>query len=150
LPIAGGDVGSAHQNLAGLIELHLAAFQYLADRTLACAERMVEGDQRSGFSQAVTLNDDKAEASPELFGFGIERGAARDEGPELPTKLAVNAAKTPPAADEMLAIRRSKLSFKPQTLAGRLHVALNFFSQRLHEARHGHHDRNALLTYQAD
>ena len=48
---------------------------------------MIERNERCGFGEAVALNHDEAQPSPELFGFGVERCAAGDERPELPAKL---------------------------------------------------------------
>ena len=105
LPVAGGDVRATHQDLAVFVELHLPAFEHLADRALAGAEGMVQRDERGGFGEAVALNDDEAEAPPELFGFGVQRRTAGDERPELPAEAVVNLPEAPPAADEVLIFR---------------------------------------------
>src|SRR5258708_32442653 len=40
---------------------------------------------------------------PEFFGLAIEGGAAADHGPELPSELAAQVAKGPPAPQKVLA-----------------------------------------------
>ena len=115
LPIAGRDVGAAHQNLAVLVELDFAALEHFADGALAGAKRMVQRDERSGFGETVALDHDEAQAPPEFFGLGIERRAARDEGPELPAELIMNLPESPPALHEVLVFRGLELSLKPLT-----------------------------------
>ncbi len=76
LPIACRDIGAAHQDLAAFVQLHLAAFQYFSDGSLAGAEGMIERDERRGFRKSVALDHDKAQATPEFFRPGIQRCAA--------------------------------------------------------------------------
>src|SRR5260370_42706375 len=98
LPVTGGHVFAADQNLAALVELDFFAGKDLANRTAAQAERMVDADERGGLSQSVALDDDEAQPPPELFGFGVESCTARNQRPELPSEAAVNLAEAPPAA----------------------------------------------------
>ncbi len=148
LPISGSNVGAAHQDFAIVVELHLAAFQHLADGALAGAKRMIERDERSGLRQPVPLDDYEAQPTPELLGRAIKRRPAGDEGPELPSELVVNAAETPPAPDEMLALGGSELLLEPRPLARGFEVALDLVFQRLHQARYGNHHRHALFADQ--
>ena len=104
-PVAGRDTAAAHQNFSVRRKLHLASCQNFANRAFAGLERMVHADERSGFSQAVALNHGKAQSTPELFGVTVESGASGDEGPKLPSELAMDAAENPPAVKEMLALR---------------------------------------------
>src|SRR5664279_4611564 len=90
LPIAGRDVGAAHQDFSVLVELDLAAFEHFANRALAGAKGMVQRNQRCCLRQAVALNHDETQKPPEFLGFGVEGRAARDEGPKLPSELVVN------------------------------------------------------------
>ncbi len=115
LPIAGSNVGAAHQDFAVLIELDFAAFQHFADRTLAGAKRMVQRNERSGFGEAVALNHDEAKPPPEFFGLGIKRRAAGDEGPELPAELVMDSAESPPALHKVLVFRGCELPLEPVT-----------------------------------
>src|ERR1019366_310264 len=101
LPIAGRDVGAAHQDFSVLVELDLAAFEHLADRAFAGAKWMVQGNQRCRLRQAVALNDHEAQAPPEFLGVGVKRCTSGDEGPELPSELVVNFAEAPPAPHEV-------------------------------------------------
>src|SRR5664279_4745548 len=64
---------------------------------------MVQADQRSRFGQSVALDHGVSQAMPEFFGLAIKRGAAADHGPELPSELAAQTAKGPPAPQKMLA-----------------------------------------------
>src|SRR5262249_50658992 len=124
LPVSAGDVFSAHQDLARFgIELYLAAGQYLADRTLAHAEGVVEADQRCGLGHAISLDDHEAESTPELFGVFIERGAAGDHRPEFPAELVVHATEAPPAPPEVLAFGLLELCLKPFLASRRFEVA---------------------------
>jgi hypothetical protein len=63
------------------------------------------------------LNDRVSQPTPELFGFFVERCAAGNDCPELPSKLSPNAAKRPPAAQKMLPFRRSKALTEPVRLS---------------------------------
>ena len=76
LPIPSSHIGAAHQDLAVLVELHLAPFQHLADRALAGMEGMVQRNQRRGFRQPIALDDDETQPPPELLRLGIERRPA--------------------------------------------------------------------------
>ena len=105
---------------------------------------MVQRDERRGLGQAVALNDDEAQPPPELFGLGIERSAAGDEGPELPSELVVDSAEAPPAAHEVLVFRRLELALEARQPARCFQVAQDLVFQRLHQARHGDHHRDAL------
>ena len=66
---------------------------------------MIEAHQRSSFGESVALNDSESQSSPELLVIMIERGSAADDCPELPSKSGMNAAKAPPAPDEVLMAR---------------------------------------------
>ena len=68
-----------------------------ADGAVADVEGMVEGDERGGLGHAVALDQGEAEAVPEGFELGGQRGSAGDDGPELPAQRAVYAAEAPPA-----------------------------------------------------
>src|SRR5208337_1237256 len=114
LPVAGGNVGPAHQDFASLIQLDLAPLQHLSDRAPAGVKWMVQRDQRSRLRQAVALNDDETQPAPELLGFRVERRSAGDEGPELPSELIVDSPEAPPASHEVLVFRRLELTLEPR------------------------------------
>src|SRR5207302_337027 len=105
-PIAGSHSAAAHQNLAIGAQLHFPSGKHLADRPLSQPERMVDADQRRRLCQPVTLNDRVPQSSPELLGFTIQCGAPRDKRPELPSELAADAAKNPPAMEKVLVFSR--------------------------------------------
>ena len=103
--VAGRDVLAAHEDLAVGGDLHLDAGDRLADRSLLGAERMIQGDDRRGFGQAVALNDGEPELAPERLELAVERRRADDERPELPAEQPVHAAVAPPAHEEVPAGR---------------------------------------------
>src|SRR4029077_16980460 len=110
--IAGRDSSTAHQDFAVFREFDFASVQHFADGTLSQAEGVIDADERRGFGQAVALNHGVAQAVPEFLGRAVEGCAAGDESPEFPAKLAPDAAKGPPAAQEVLAFGCAECGLK--------------------------------------
>src|SRR5262249_34621398 len=102
------DVLAADENLAVFRDLHFHAGDWLADRSVLRAERMIQADDGRRLGEPVSLNDDEAELFPERFELRVERRRADDEGPELEAEQLVHAAVAPPAANEMFP-RRARL-----------------------------------------
>src|ERR1700749_290788 len=111
---------------------------------------MIHADERSCFGKTVALDDRETPPPPEIFRVLIERGAARDERPELPAELPVNGAKCPPAAQEMFVRRRRELLLKFFKLAAAFLIALDFLFQRLQNSGHTHQNRNPLAFDRSD
>src|SRR5207237_9401514 len=80
--IAGRHVLAADQDLAIRCNFHLDAGDRLADGSLLRAERMIERDDRRRLGEAVTLDHDEADLTPEALELGVERRGADDERPE--------------------------------------------------------------------
>src|SRR5439155_26973050 len=100
---------AAHQDLAVVGDLHLDTRDRLADGSLFRAERMIQGHDRCGLGQAVSLNHDESELGPERFERWFERGGADDKCPELETECAMDPAISPPAPRDVLFLRRGEL-----------------------------------------
>src|SRR5208282_5257621 len=101
--------------------------------------------------------DGVSQAMPEFFGFAIKSGAAADHGPELPSELAAQIAKRPPAPQKMLAggcgVTRGKFRvLTGRSLAGTqasetsVEVAFDLLLQRLDHARDGHQHGDAFAA----
>src|SRR5262249_34656375 len=95
--VAFGDVLAAHEDLAVVGDLDLHAGDCLADRAAPGAERLVQRDDRCGFRQAIPLNHRDPALAPVRLELCVERRRADDEGPELPTEHAMDAAMAPPS-----------------------------------------------------
>src|SRR6185437_6639392 len=149
-PVSRCDAAAAHQNFAVGRKLDFAPFEHFADRTAVNFEGMIDADNGSGLSQAVTLNHGKTKARPEDFGFVIERGATRDEGPELPSHLAMNAAEGPPAAEKVFAFGGGELFAKLIQPAGVCEIAFDLFFERLQHTRHCDQHRDSFAADAAD
>ena len=124
----------------------LAAGQHLSDRPFAQAEGMVHADDRSGLGKPVALDDGITQASPESFGVTIERSAAGNKGPKLPPELAPHPPENPPAQQEGLALRPRESLFEFLQSSLVLEIALDFFPQRLQQARHRNQHRDPLAA----
>jgi hypothetical protein len=109
-------------------------------------EWVVQADQRSSFREPVSLNDGVTEAAPEFLRFGRQRSASRDQCPEFLTKARVNAAETPPAPQEFLAIRALEIAAKFPHLALGLQISLELVAQRFDQSWHGNEDRDTLAA----
>ena len=125
VPVRSRDTAAANQNFAILGQLDFAARQNFPDRAFAQAKGMIDADERSRFSQPVALDHCITHASPESFRLAVERSATADERPELPTKLAVNPAQGPPAAQEMFARSSTKSLAEFLEFAFEFEVAFN-------------------------
>src|SRR5207248_11182750 len=144
LPVCLGDVLAPHQDLAAFIKLHLATGKDFADRLAPQLEWMVHRDEGSALGESIALDYDKAQPPPELLGHGVEGGASRDEGPELPAKEIMNLAKAPPASNKLLFLCSRKLFLEPGPLSLRLEIALDLLFHCFDHARHGYNYRNPL------
>src|SRR5207248_5330640 len=98
IPISGGNTAAAYQNFIFRAQLDLTSGENFADRSFAQAKRMINADDRGSLGKPVALNDGESEPSPEVFRHAVERRASGDEGPELPSELAVDATESPPPA----------------------------------------------------
>jgi hypothetical protein len=111
---------------------------------------MVDADQRGCFSETVTLNHGKSQPGPECLRFQIQRGTARNKGPELPPEPAMDTAKAPPAFNKVFSPGRFKLLVKPVQLVLRLEIELDLFLQCFQNAWHPYQHRNPLALDRAD
>src|ERR1700747_897252 len=105
---------------------------------------MIDADERRGLGKPVTLNHGESEASPEFLRDTIERCSTGDEGPEFPSKLAMNMAKGPPAAEKVLDFSGSEGLTKFVQSPMIFQIAFNFFFERLQHARDRDQDRGAF------
>src|SRR5581483_615794 len=145
LPVAAGHASAAHENFAVAGQLDLATRKDFSDRFLADGKWVVQADQGGRFGEAVALYDAEAHASPELFGFGIERGAAGDECPKLPTEEAMDLSHPPPAHEKVPAIGSRPRLPELREFALRFEVAFDFVLEGLKNARNGDQNADALL-----
>src|ERR1700694_2891194 len=97
---------------------------------------MVHAYERRGFGEAIALNRGVSQASPEFFGVAVESGAAGDEGPELPSKLAMDAAEDPPAVQEVFAFSGSELLPELFCMTLVFEITFDLLFERLKHARH--------------
>src|SRR5205085_636882 len=134
-PVAGRDVRAAHENLAALAELQLLAGQNLPDRASPRLEGVVDRDERRGLRHAVALYDREAEATPERLAPGVERRPARDEGPELPAEVTVDASERPEPLERVRAFGGGKLPAQLFAAATRGLPPLDVLAQRFEHAR---------------
>ena len=135
--VAARHVLAADEDLAVVGDLDLDAGDRLADGALGRMERMVQRDDRRRLGEAVTLNDDKAQASPERLELGIERGRADDDRPELESEHAMHGAIPPPARRPVHLRRR----------LGRLRRhAHEMVPQDLEDLGHAHQHRHAPIV----
>ena len=95
--VAGRHVVTPQQHFAIRRDANLHASDRFPHAAFAGMERMVQGGDRCGFGEAIALDYNEAELSPEFFQRSVERGRTHHEGPELPSEVAVNAAVLPPA-----------------------------------------------------
>ena len=77
LPISRGDIFSAHQNFAILIQFHFAALEHFSDRARPDAKRVIHADQRSCLRQSVALNRGESDAAPELLHVQVRASRRR-------------------------------------------------------------------------
>src|SRR5262249_41967130 len=140
---------STNENLAIFIDSDFHPREYFPDRSSARAKRMVEAYQRSGLGHSVSLNDRKAQPIPKCLGGARQCGPPGEQGPEFPAQTRVNAAESPPAPKEMLALSKRKtlvelldssVAFQP----------FQFPSQRLNESRDRNQDGYALTPNRVD
>src|SRR3954469_13536460 len=96
------------------------------------------------------MNYGKSYALPELFSFAVEGRASRYECPELPSELAMYAAKHPPAAQDALALGIAIFRSESFKLACLIKIALYLRAQRLKHPRDRHNHRNALAPNSVD
>src|SRR5207302_4705619 len=87
---------------------------------------------------------------PEFLRVAIKRGAARDERPELPAELAMDVAKRPPTAQEMLAFGGSKALAERVHLSLVLDVAFQLLLQRVQDSGHAHQYRHPFAPDSTD
>jgi len=106
---------------------------------------MVQRDERGGLGEAVTLDHDEAQPPPEFFRLGIERSAARNEGPELSSRTDYGFGGIATSALRSARPRGGKLTREPRLLSGHFHIAPNFVLQRFHQAWYSDDHRNELF-----
>src|SRR5262249_44059371 len=94
-----GDTLAPDQDFAIRRDHHILTGHDLSQRSALCAEWMIDGDDRTGFRQTITLNHCVPELSPKLFQLGIDARAAHDKCPELPTEGRVDFSIAPPTRD---------------------------------------------------
>src|SRR5262249_55050198 len=80
------DVLAAYQNFAVGRDHYILTLDNLSERTRACVKRMIDCNDRAGFSQSIPLDNGEPLSFPELFKFRIDTRAAYHESPELPSK----------------------------------------------------------------
>src|SRR4029077_5445781 len=102
LPVAAGDIFSAHEDLPVIRQPEFATRQHFADGALRGAKRMIEADKRRCLGHAVTLHHRVTNTLEELFRFRGERRSAGDERPEFPAEAAMDAPEHPGAAEKLL------------------------------------------------
>ncbi len=98
MKVAGRDVLAAHQDFAVRRDLHIDAGDHFPHRPFLSAERMIQGDDRRGFGQAVPLHDHEPQLGPEGFKGAVERRGADDKRPEFQAEQPMNRAEMPPPA----------------------------------------------------
>src|SRR5262245_35094643 len=98
---------------------------------------MIDGDNRTGFRQSITLNDGIAKLSPKLFQLRIDAGSTNDERPKLPSECRMNSSVAPPPHNHAW----------PALCGGRrrdFESAFDFVLECFENARNGHDHRNPL------
>src|SRR5262252_9218041 len=107
---------------------------------------MVHADQRGCFGESVSLNCRVPQTPPELFGFGVQRRTAGDEGEELPSEPAPDCAKDPPTMQEVLVFCFAESFLECRHFPAVFEIAFYLLLQRLEHTRDADQDRNALPT----
>ena len=99
---------------------------------------MIQRDDRRRFGQAVSLDDDESQPSPERFELGIERRRADDDRPELEAEHPVHARGTSTSAPSSASSRRRFGRFRRH--------AHDVIPEHLEDLRHAHQHRDASLA----
>ena len=89
-------VFATNEDLPVLRDSNLDAGEWFPYRSARGPKRVVERDDRRGFRQSITLDDQEAEAPEESLDLRIERCRANYDRPELVTEQLVHAPVTPP------------------------------------------------------
>src|SRR5215468_1902707 len=92
---------------------------------------MIHADDRRSLSHPVTLNNCKTQSLPELFHVSAQFGAARDEGPEFPTKQLMSVPKSPPTDEHVCRTRTVEIAAKSVELRPTFVATFNLFAQGL-------------------
>src|ERR1700680_2336476 len=96
-PSAAGrrDAFAAHEDFDIGCDRHILTFQDFSEGTCFGIDRVIDGNHRAGFRQAIALNHSKTQSSPEFLKLGVDAGSAHNESPELPAETSMNHAMPP-------------------------------------------------------
>src|SRR6266567_3291371 len=108
---------------------------------------MIQADERGGFRHAVSLNHGVTHALEKGFRIVRERGTAGDEGPELPAKTAMNAAKHPGAPKEFSPVGFFERAMEPRRFAAPFLFALQSSFQQIQHPRDGNKRGGAFALH---
>ena len=144
LPVSGGQAPTAHQDFSIRSEPDFAPGEHASNRAMGLMKRVIDADQRRGFSQSVALHDGVTEPLPKHLRVGIECRSAGNKRPEFPAESLVDVAKQPPAPKEMFPFGGCESPLEVRGLARGLGVALDLVPEGFEHAGDGDERGNAL------
>src|SRR5260370_25201253 len=106
---------------------------------------MIEANERGVLGEAVALNDGITHGLEKVLGFIRKRRTTGDEGPKLPAKPAVDAAKHPGALEKFSALCVFKGALQPLRFALAFEFPLDSRMKKIKHARNSDERGGAFL-----